>query len=164
MFIKETLFEKHYRNGIALYDNGKYEAALKEYSRALEKIPDVDELFYNRGLCYYALEKYEHAVVEYTKAIEITPNDIDFLFARAMAHTALEYLDLALDDISQVLKLDNKHDKARLLQANIYLDQDNISIALEEFVKLAESSEHITYVQKKIIFCQQKLMEKNVQN
>ena len=47
--------------GIYLHKRGKYEDAIKEYSRALEGMPNNAELAYNTGLTYYELGDFVNA-------------------------------------------------------------------------------------------------------
>lgn len=136
LIFKETPFEKYFRQGVSLYEHGKYTAAAQKYTNALEQLDEVDELFYNRGLCYYALKKYELAVNDYSRAIELSTDDTDFIFARAMAHTALQNFKSALEDIGLLLRIDNVHVQGR------YLDMEKFTLALDDFLKVSEYNEY----------------------
>ena len=64
-----------YNKGLALYDMGKYEEAIKAYDKAIEINPEEAGAWYNKGLALYDMGKYEEAIKAYDKAIEINPEE-----------------------------------------------------------------------------------------
>ncbi|MFM7771029.1 MAG: tetratricopeptide repeat protein [Bacteroidota bacterium] len=64
----------YYNKGfIQLVYKKNYNAALPEFSKAIEKNPVYAEAYYNRGLCYENLKKNKEALADYNKALEINP-------------------------------------------------------------------------------------------
>ncbi|MGL6338429.1 MAG: tetratricopeptide repeat protein, partial [Waterburya sp.] len=52
--------------GLSYYDQGKYELAITEFSRAIDEIggPYNADVYYYRGLSYYDQGKYELAIAD----------------------------------------------------------------------------------------------------
>lgn len=61
--------------GLAMYDAGKYEGALKCFDEAVILGPEVYETWYYRGLTLKALDRDSEADVAFTKARELGYND-----------------------------------------------------------------------------------------
>lgn len=59
----------------ALYNNGKYEAAITIYEKILESNLHSSALYFNMGNCYYKLNKIAPSIYHYEKALKLSPND-----------------------------------------------------------------------------------------
>jgi tetratricopeptide (TPR) repeat protein len=57
--------------GLALYNLGKHEEAIKWYDKALEIEPNDDKAWYNKGLALDKLTKYEDARKCFDKAQQL---------------------------------------------------------------------------------------------
>lgn len=68
-----------YNIGTALFDQAKYEDAVKRYSKAL--LTDNPEFqadaYYNLGSSFFRSEKYAEAINAYQKCLELKPEDVD---------------------------------------------------------------------------------------
>jgi tetratricopeptide (TPR) repeat protein len=62
--------------GIAEYEKGNYQEAIKHYDNGVKSTPDDACLFNNRGLAYYSLEQYDKAVADYNRILEKGPHTI----------------------------------------------------------------------------------------
>ena|GEM_PF-661863 len=97
--------------GIAEYEKGNYQEAIKYYNKGIEANADDSCLYNNRGLAYYALRKYDEAIAEYGKAVELKPDFADAYFNRGQAYwrkggyNKTEFLDKAVSDFSKVIEL-----------------------------------------------------------
>lgn len=60
--------------GLAEYEKGNYEDAIKNYTTAIESHPEDASLYNNRGLAYFKVKKYKKAISDYSKAIELKPD------------------------------------------------------------------------------------------
>lgn len=67
--------EQYNNEGLALFNQGKYEEAIQYYDQsiALERhgIENMDSCYFNRGYAYYKLGDYEKAIEDYTAALNI---------------------------------------------------------------------------------------------
>jgi Ca-activated chloride channel homolog len=81
----------HFNVGGALFKTGDYEAALREFERALQG--DEDRLhspaFYNMGNAFFLQRQFEQAVEAYKNALQADPTDVD---AKVNLELALEML------------------------------------------------------------------------
>ena len=60
--------------GIAKYDLGEHEAAIKDFNKAIELKPDSAILYNNRGEAFAKMGNREAAIKDFNKAIEIQPD------------------------------------------------------------------------------------------
>jgi tetratricopeptide (TPR) repeat protein len=60
-----------FNNGVQLAKEEKYDEAIDQFSKAIEKSPEQPYLFSNRANAYTKLKKYDEALADFDKAIEI---------------------------------------------------------------------------------------------
>ena len=64
----------YFNSGNSKYQQGDFEGALKDYSKAIELNPDYYKAYNNRGnLLSSVKEDYKAAIADFTKAIELSP-------------------------------------------------------------------------------------------
>ncbi|MFV9646217.1 MAG: tetratricopeptide repeat protein, partial [Desulfobacterales bacterium] len=96
--------------GIAEYEKGNHNEAIKYYNKGIEANPGDSCLFNNRGLAYYELRKYDEAISDFNKAIELKPVFAEAFFNRGRAYwrqggyNKTEFLDKAVSDFSKVIE------------------------------------------------------------
>ncbi len=73
-------------NARALYNQGKFDQAIKNLNLALEMDLDDADVYYERGLNYYHKGEYDRALLDLNRAIELEPNPASYYYARAMAY------------------------------------------------------------------------------
>ena len=66
-----------YDSGIEKYEQGNYQGAISDWSKAIEINPQDAIAYYNRGLAKGDLEDYQGAISDYDKVIEINPKLAD---------------------------------------------------------------------------------------
>lgn len=77
----DSILEIDSNNASASFNRGfvyleylqNYEAAIKEFTKAVESYPSYAQAYYNRGLCYESLENKEEALKNYNTALTIEP-------------------------------------------------------------------------------------------
>ncbi len=74
--VAETMADPYTTMGIAAYQSGDNEQAVKYYKRALEINPEYTQAHYNLGNAFLAQGKYALAREEYMRAITINPDFI----------------------------------------------------------------------------------------
>ncbi|MCF7803214.1 MAG: tetratricopeptide repeat protein [Candidatus Marinimicrobia bacterium] len=81
-----------YKQGKQLYDQAKYEQAVKQLEPKLEQHPDNAMLRYYLGLAYLQQDKLEKAMSVYEQAANIAENSrMDSVYSAIMAQQAEEY-------------------------------------------------------------------------
>jgi tetratricopeptide (TPR) repeat protein len=103
---KEPNFAAAYNNrGNAYSELNQLEAAIEEYSKAIELNPEDAEAYYNRGNVYRKLKRYTRAIEEYSRAIEKNPNFAIAYGNRGVSYRILSQYENAFKDYNKVIEL-----------------------------------------------------------
>src|SRR3989339_57987 len=73
--IPKSKAQVYYNNGKAYYDQDKYEAAILEFTAAIEIDQHNNSFYHYRGNSYQLTRKYDQALTDYNQAISIKPED-----------------------------------------------------------------------------------------
>jgi len=65
----------HTARGVELAQQKQYDAAIAEFTKAIEAAPKDARAYTNRGTAYRASGKLQEAIADFSKAIEVSPND-----------------------------------------------------------------------------------------
>lgn len=91
--------------GIAHDELGQYEAAIADYTAAIERDEALTEAYYNRANAHHNLKQYEQAVADYSTAIGQRE---DFAYAyvnRAISLEAMGNVDRAIADLTRAVEI-----------------------------------------------------------
>ena len=91
--------------GTAHDELGQYEAAIADYTAAIERDETLSEAYYNRANAHHNIQQYEAAVADYSKAIE---QEDDFAYAyvnRAINLEALGQINEAIADLERAVEI-----------------------------------------------------------
>ena len=122
-------------------DLGHLEAALADYTRALELDPVFAVAYYNRGTTYAVLEQHDAALADDTRALEFVRDDAEIYINRGVIYAALGQPVAALTDFLHALTIDPAHATAHLNIGILAYQQDNFAEAiphLEQAARLGE--------------------------
>ena len=106
----------HFIRGMELYEDGLYDEAVEEYTKAIELYPNYATAYDGRGSAYADKGQYDLAVADFTKAIEIDPHYIVPYFNRGLSYRAQGEKAKAIADLEKFITLADNHewiDKAR---------------------------------------------------
>jgi tetratricopeptide (TPR) repeat protein len=78
-----------FKLGVQLTEEGKYDEALAEFNKALEKEPEQSAIYAAIGNVYAKSGKNEEALASYQKAITYSPNDPDLYTTAGITMNAL---------------------------------------------------------------------------
>src|SRR5690606_27222763 len=87
--------------GILLQNQGHYEEALIEYSKALQRNPGYINALINRGNVYGQLQRNEEALKDFNQAIGINPSSGMAFYARGLLFIKLNDLTNACHDFNK---------------------------------------------------------------
>lgn len=104
--------------GAALFYMGFHEAAVEDFTRAIELNPNQARPFNGRGLSYSSLGEVENALADYNQGIEVDPSYIFTYRSRGQYYTSLGEYESALADFNRGIELDPEF-------AHIYNDRGN---------------------------------------
>jgi len=132
--------------GVQYDDQGKYEQAINEFTKAIEINPGYADVYNKRGISYYNREKYDLAIRDYNKAIEINPKYAEAFNNRGIVYYQQEKYDLATSNYTKAIEIDPKYAKAyhnRGLVYFLYLKDTDKGCA--DWLKACELGECTNY-------------------
>ncbi len=97
--------KQHYNKGVEYGQQGRFDDAIAEYSKAIELDPNFAEAYSNRGNAYRALGEIQRAIADYAEAILLNPQDAGTYASRALAYTSLGKTRAAEQDIDKAVEL-----------------------------------------------------------
>lgn len=141
-FKKLSSFEKSVKykeSGNELFKNGKFDAAIELYDKAIEICPkantiDLSQFYQNRAAAYEQLKKWKNVADDCTKALELNPKYIKALHRRARAYENLKELELCLEDVTAVAILEGFQNNSSLIFADRILKDLGLKHAKEAMV------------------------------
>jgi tetratricopeptide (TPR) repeat protein len=134
----DTLPASPVAQGDALYAEKKFDDALKEYQKVLEKHPDLAQLYDKIGLCYYRLNDYDKAIVYFMRMLEKEPQSQDTLINLSAIYFEQGNLD---EGMKYFQHLDKKTLTDSTLFYNIgilFFKNNQIELAIEYLSKSLE--------------------------
>ncbi|MBL0181533.1 MAG: tetratricopeptide repeat protein [Chitinophagaceae bacterium] len=98
--------EKEYiANGLAAYNKGDRNEALRIFSEMIERFPKNKNGWNNRGYMYFLRGEDANAIADYTKAIKIDPEDISLYLNRSDAYISSGDYNAGLADLTKVVEI-----------------------------------------------------------
>jgi tetratricopeptide (TPR) repeat protein len=97
-----------------LYAKGLYNAAIDDYSTAIEINSDYMLAYLNRGVALAEKGDTERALADYDRAITLNPKNATAYFNRGIVRALLDEMDGAIEDYTQALTLRPDMLEARL--------------------------------------------------
>jgi tetratricopeptide (TPR) repeat protein len=137
------------RTGNAAFGDGRYEAAIEAFSRAV-LAGDLDPealaiTFNNRGVAYSELGDYDRAIADYGQALKLVPGDPTAIknlriahIRRAGAAARLGEQDAALADYTRAIELEPDHPLAYMRRGQLRLDRGDAAAAVADLTRAQE--------------------------
>ena len=97
--IKELSSIEWYESGLRNYNKVDYEAAVRDFSKAIELNPEYATAYNNRGFAYMKLSKYNEAIIDFDKAIELNSKYATAYNNREIAYNKLNDKESIIDNI-----------------------------------------------------------------
>ncbi|MEM6807355.1 MAG: hypothetical protein AAF696_38490, partial [Bacteroidota bacterium] len=132
----------HYFNGNRLYTSGDFNAAVDEYTLAIQKGDNVIESHYERALSFLKLRKFESAVHDFTEALPIEGEIPDFNknYADALLG-AKKYNEASVRYAKSLDKVKKKNSSEAF---DIYKSRGDVYKILGEYDKAIEDYKKLT--------------------
>jgi Tfp pilus assembly protein PilF len=93
-----------FTKGVVNVAEGDLEAAIREFSTAIEKEPEDDELYQHRSSLYLQLGRLEEALADAETSVRLNPDDVDNRLARGKACFYTRQFAQAIADLSWFLE------------------------------------------------------------
>src|SRR6266480_2182711 len=109
----------HMQRGIELAQQKHFDAAVAEFTKAIEANPKDPRGYANRGTAYRqaaraavaagdqegASTRYQSAMADFSKAVEVAPKDASAYLERGETEVELKQYDAAVNDLNKALEL-----------------------------------------------------------
>ena len=102
--ISAQTIEQLVAEGLRADSTGNYKSAIKLFSSAIEKEPELAVAWYNRGLSRMKMNQHSLAVVDLNRCIYIDTANTNAYFNRSIAYRRTSNYQFALADINHYLK------------------------------------------------------------
>ena len=90
--------------GIILAKEGRYEAAIVQFTRAFQRNPVFSEACYNRGLVDLAIGQLGQAISDFSKVVEISPEFVEGYISRAPIYVDMGQYEQAISDFTKIIE------------------------------------------------------------
>jgi tetratricopeptide (TPR) repeat protein len=151
-----TFYEKR---GDESVTKGNMDAAIVDYTKAIELNGSDSKALRSRANCYFTKELYSPAIADLTKIIELDPKDAAVYARRGQAHERQGDHDLALEDYKKAYQLDASNEVAKAAVEHWRAEQAKAAapiakepVVLPEFVDLGPLTEAMAIRMVKPVF------------
>ncbi|NEP89684.1 MAG: tetratricopeptide repeat protein [Okeania sp. SIO2C2] len=121
-----------YKQSRELAKQGDQQAAIANYTQALQLNPQNAAIYYQRGNSYYSQRAYEKAIKDYTAAITIKENYHTY-YQRALTYYELGDNEKAITDLTQTLRIYPKYTQAYQKRGRIYDKIGDYKNAIQDY-------------------------------
>lgn len=108
--------------------------ALKDYSQAINVMPDDDRLYNQRAQVYYEQEKYDLADKDYQKMISLKAGDVMGYMGIGRNANAQKLYGDAIKQFDYVVKLDQNYSSAYSFRAESYIGLKKYNEAIDDVI------------------------------
>lgn len=140
--------------GDSLFEEGRYELALKEYERAIKSYKANDHAWAGKANCLINLDKYIDALPAIQKALELNPENENALLAKGIYNNHRENFEESLEIFHKVTEINNNNVEAWTLKSLALSDlnrYDEALDAIEHALKIDSNYEFANYVKSQLI-------------
>jgi tetratricopeptide (TPR) repeat protein len=130
--------KEYFESGLAKHKSKDYEAAIKDYDKAIKADKTYADAYYNRGNCELALKDMKSAMSDYTSAIKANPQYDRAYYGRASINVGQQKYAEALTDLDKLIELVPAYPNALSLRGQIRVQTDNKKGGCEDFAKAKE--------------------------
>ncbi|MEM9925926.1 MAG: tetratricopeptide repeat protein [Cyanobacteria bacterium P01_D01_bin.50] len=147
---EENLDRVYIQQGDECFAKQLYDAAIANYSEALQIYDGDANTYYKRGNVFYCLKDYQKAIADYTQAIDINAN-----FAKAYLKSGLARYNLAdyygaIEDYTQVIRINSYDAIAFKNRGDVRSFLGDSQGAIEDYTQAKKINPHVLELQELI--------------
>ena len=101
-----TEAEEHFKAGVKLQEQGRFEEAIAEYDEAIRLNPQNGQAYDNRGGSYFILGQHQRAIADYDEAIRLDPQNPNAYNNRGAVYFDLGQHQPAIQYYDEAIRLD----------------------------------------------------------
>ncbi len=126
------------KNGIAKMNEGNYDVAIMEFSKASEINPKNADAWYYMGEVYFLQKEDKKAMENYTKSIDLDTLNAKAYKGRGKLKARLEDYHGSIDDFTTAVKIDKLYSDAYFNRASSYLLLKNYKASIEDYSRVIQ--------------------------
>ena len=138
---KKERHNAYLEKAIALIAMEEYSAAVDVMNVAIQKYPQMANLYYTRGRAYKAMEYYPSARRDFEKSVELNPNSWEATYLLATILEQYQEYDDALAMAKRASLLNRQMGYLRLYTSSLHLTMGQHEEAINEFVAYIRSDQ-----------------------
>ncbi|HXQ37134.1 MAG TPA: tetratricopeptide repeat protein [Anaerolineales bacterium] len=131
----------HANRGDDYSNNGDYDRAIAEYTKAIELETNQDRhaiQYYYRGLAFQDKGDVQNAISDFSQVIKIKPNESRAFFARGGIYLSNENYEFAVADFTQVIRIDPKYADAYYNRGLAFQYEGDFQNAISDFSQVVK--------------------------
>jgi tetratricopeptide (TPR) repeat protein len=102
---KDALEQQYSNSGYRYLENGQYDKAIEEYTKAISIKPNNDDYYYYRGIVYYKTGQYDKAIKDFTTAILLNSLYYGAYLNRGNAYVEKGEFGKAMKDYDRAIRI-----------------------------------------------------------
>jgi len=131
---------QHLKNGDDYADQGKWNEAVAEYTKAIEIAPKLAEAYNNRASAYTENGDYAKAIADCNKVIEMDPESVVAYYNRSIAYLYNRQYENALNDCDKILEMGLNSPWVYYHRGMAYIGMGEYNGALSSFIQAKKIS------------------------
>jgi tetratricopeptide (TPR) repeat protein len=115
------------------FQQGDYDGAIAEYTKAIERDSAAADAFFNRGIAYANKKDYDRALADFMERVRLTPGDHNAYNARGSIYEQKKDFKLAIADFTEAIRLHSTFASAFSNRAQAYHHNRQYAEAIADF-------------------------------
>lgn len=134
----------HLQYGINLYRQGRFDAAIENYTKAIEFDPQYVEAYWRRAITHRARGDHAAAIADFTKAIEADPEHAQqSYYERGVSQLDNRNYDAAIADFTKAIELDHYYAEAYYNRGLAHYQKKNYNAAMADYDRAVDFIPHL---------------------
>jgi tetratricopeptide (TPR) repeat protein len=126
-------YESYQYRSLTRYRLGKYQEAIDDINKVIDKNPDNAELYVERAFIYLASNKFKESISDCNKALDLKALGEDGLLCKAQAEDAISDYKDAVSDYNAVVRINPKNVDAIALRGMSKYKMSLIQEAVDDY-------------------------------
>ncbi len=118
------------------FNEGKYDAAIQDYTKVIAQYPELIEAYYSRGMSFYKKGKYDDAISDFGRVVSNRPDQADVLNSRGLAYLKKGDYERSIADFTKVIVLNPRLTEAYYNRGIAQRGLGKYDLAIEDYNKV----------------------------
>ena len=113
----------------------EYENAIKHFTDAIRRKPDLGNAYFNRGVTYAFIGEFDDAIRDFGMVIQLQPDHVGAYYNIGNAYLDKGEFDNAIEDFNKAIELDSYYLNAYYNRGFAYLKKGEFDDAIKDYTK-----------------------------